>query len=395
MLVLTVAKGPDRGKVFELRGVSRVIIGRNSPDLKLNDIMISRCHAKLKRDGDRWLVRDMGSRNGTKLNGERLVQVAILKAGDHIVTGYTEFEVSFVPDASDLPVLQVKTPETEDDPNLEIEGAASSASIDADQSDPLIDQESNESSPSSIALEEKPASTPDLATQEKSQVDASANEPPQQRDSGELVTDEDLTVKPPAKQEELTEPSDAIQASVQEPGDTDEISAKAESVEADQPAEQGMLNLAPASEAVPENDDASTLLGQQDRASNSSADSPDAPLMERASSEWMTAIESQLVVAQDQGWEDLADDEDDGFIEAVDGGIEPLEDHERSLLYFDEDEHWADDVQLNDDTIVNTLEEDGPQALLKDLQLTPPKSLSSSPLKATTKSRSKGRKKRR
>lgn len=101
MLVLTVAKGPDRGAKFELRGKNSVIIGRNSTDLKLSDIMISRYHARLKEVDGRWYVRDLGSRNGTKLNGERLLRTQALREGDLIATGLTVLEFHVVPDPAD------------------------------------------------------------------------------------------------------------------------------------------------------------------------------------------------------------------------------------------------------------------------------------------------------
>ena len=101
MLVLTVAKGPDRGAKFELRGKNSVIIGRNSSDLKLSDIMISRYHARLKEVDGRWYVRDLGSRNGTKLNGERLLRTHALREGDLIATGLTVLEFHVLPDPAD------------------------------------------------------------------------------------------------------------------------------------------------------------------------------------------------------------------------------------------------------------------------------------------------------
>ncbi len=119
MLVLTVAKGPDRGVKFELRAKNSVIIGRNSVDLKLSDIMISRYHARLKEVDGRWYVRDLGSRNGTKLNGERLLRTQALREGDLIATGLTVLEFHVVPDPADKmsPVSSADGPDTriEDD----------------------------------------------------------------------------------------------------------------------------------------------------------------------------------------------------------------------------------------------------------------------------------------
>jgi pSer/pThr/pTyr-binding forkhead associated (FHA) protein len=49
-------------------------------------VTVSRRHAEFHRDGDTFAVRDLGSLNGTYLNGER-VQAAVLSTGDEIQIG--------------------------------------------------------------------------------------------------------------------------------------------------------------------------------------------------------------------------------------------------------------------------------------------------------------------
>ncbi len=64
-------------------------IGRSSMnDLPISDKMLSRQHARIvKDDNGGLLVEDLGSRNGTFLNGERLAAPQPLKAGDRITLG--------------------------------------------------------------------------------------------------------------------------------------------------------------------------------------------------------------------------------------------------------------------------------------------------------------------
>lgn len=64
-------------------------IGRSSMnDLPISDKMLSRQHARIVRDDNGGLqVEDLGSRNGTFLNGERLAAPQPLKAGDRITLG--------------------------------------------------------------------------------------------------------------------------------------------------------------------------------------------------------------------------------------------------------------------------------------------------------------------
>jgi pSer/pThr/pTyr-binding forkhead associated (FHA) protein len=48
---------------------------------------VSRAHAVFERFGDTWCVRDLGSRNGTFVNGERIIGERALHSGDEIVLG--------------------------------------------------------------------------------------------------------------------------------------------------------------------------------------------------------------------------------------------------------------------------------------------------------------------
>jgi pSer/pThr/pTyr-binding forkhead associated (FHA) protein len=60
--------------------------------LESNDVVVdadgvSRVHAVLERFGDTWCVRDLGSRNGTFVNGGRIIGEQALHPGDEIVLG--------------------------------------------------------------------------------------------------------------------------------------------------------------------------------------------------------------------------------------------------------------------------------------------------------------------
>lgn len=52
---------------------------------------ISREHARLYRQGRRWFVEDIGSTNGTFLNGERVIAASDLRDGDCLKVGEVEF----------------------------------------------------------------------------------------------------------------------------------------------------------------------------------------------------------------------------------------------------------------------------------------------------------------
>jgi pSer/pThr/pTyr-binding forkhead associated (FHA) protein len=56
-------------------------------DIQIDDVSISRRQAEIQQEGDGWVVRDIGSSNGTFVNGERLAGDRPLKAGDEISIG--------------------------------------------------------------------------------------------------------------------------------------------------------------------------------------------------------------------------------------------------------------------------------------------------------------------
>ena len=68
-------------------GEDPVIIGRAPEcDIELADATVSRRHAEVVRDGDAWFIRDLGSSNGTKVNGAGVVD-QVLNDGDDIRLG--------------------------------------------------------------------------------------------------------------------------------------------------------------------------------------------------------------------------------------------------------------------------------------------------------------------
>jgi len=92
MLILKVIQGPDRGKRFELPAWEPQLIGRSSEALLISDQTCSRRHAELTPNAGEWFIRDLGSANGTYINGRRLgSQPVRLRLGDQIRAGSTVF----------------------------------------------------------------------------------------------------------------------------------------------------------------------------------------------------------------------------------------------------------------------------------------------------------------
>jgi hypothetical protein len=75
-----------------------VILGRSRDcDCVLAEASVSRRHAELRRAGARWLLRDLGSRNGTRVNGVRLLDEAEVGPGDRVSFGDARFRLGEAP----------------------------------------------------------------------------------------------------------------------------------------------------------------------------------------------------------------------------------------------------------------------------------------------------------
>lgn len=92
MLVIKIIDGPDKGKRFDVPDWEPQLIGRSSEALKISDQTCSRRHAELTPDDGEWYVRDLGSANGTYVNGRRIGSNRVkLRLGDLIRAGSTVF----------------------------------------------------------------------------------------------------------------------------------------------------------------------------------------------------------------------------------------------------------------------------------------------------------------
>ena len=85
-ITLQVLEGLERGEIYP-NLPTPVTIGREDDNLiRLNDERVSRFHAKIQEDGDRVILTDLDSTNGTRVNGHP-VQLRVLQAGDQLWIG--------------------------------------------------------------------------------------------------------------------------------------------------------------------------------------------------------------------------------------------------------------------------------------------------------------------
>ena len=87
--VLTVLRGKRRGETFQLEGANTTLGRGDSTDIRLDDEGVSRRHAELARlDDGAVQLRDLGSTNGTFINGVKIFEQVLLD-DDRIALGTT------------------------------------------------------------------------------------------------------------------------------------------------------------------------------------------------------------------------------------------------------------------------------------------------------------------
>jgi len=98
---------PDGKTQFVPLNKPRITLGRSSAaDFSFpSDNGLSRQHLAIESDGDDWAVQDLGSKNGTVLNGVRVAERTPLKSGDRIMAGHLIVIYDVSSSASTRPVV--------------------------------------------------------------------------------------------------------------------------------------------------------------------------------------------------------------------------------------------------------------------------------------------------
>jgi len=101
---LTMRSGPTPGKTFPLEK-QEILLGRDlANDISISDPEVSRRHTRFLMQEDNVIIEDLGSTNGTFLNGQRIASPQQLRAGDVITLGENIVMVfdksNFDPDAT-------------------------------------------------------------------------------------------------------------------------------------------------------------------------------------------------------------------------------------------------------------------------------------------------------
>lgn len=104
--------GPTVGKVYPLDGAELTIGRDNSNPIAINDAEVSRKHARLELRGTAYLIQDLGSTNGTFVNGMRVSGAQVLNPGDTVSFGENislMYEAVMDPNATMMSAKAAKT----------------------------------------------------------------------------------------------------------------------------------------------------------------------------------------------------------------------------------------------------------------------------------------------
>lgn len=92
---LSVEKGPKALRGVQLNVIGPIIVGRApGADILIANDVVSRRHARFTLMGGDLMVEDLGSANGTRLNGEPVTQIQRCSEGDVIRIGDVDIKVS-------------------------------------------------------------------------------------------------------------------------------------------------------------------------------------------------------------------------------------------------------------------------------------------------------------
>ena len=105
--------GPTVGALYPLEAEA-ISIGRDASNtIQINDAEISRRHSRLQFQGGKYVIEDVGSTNGTHVNGQRIMSAYVLKPGDVVSFGegiVLSFESSNFDSAATLAVPRSSGP---------------------------------------------------------------------------------------------------------------------------------------------------------------------------------------------------------------------------------------------------------------------------------------------
>ncbi len=193
LLTLIALNGQEKGRKYTLTGEQPVLLGRQSDAIRLTDAQTSRKHAEIILQNNTWLIRDLGSTNGTWVNGQKIKQITELEQGDRIVLGRHQFRVAEI---TDLPAPTPQPKPVTPEPAIGSEDLAEMG-VDLSESlsaDLLEDEELDESAildeHSDSEPQQPPAEASEHVADKKTPEASEAAEPSSSKAASESAEDE-------------------------------------------------------------------------------------------------------------------------------------------------------------------------------------------------------------
>lgn len=102
--MLVLQRGGEAGRRWPLDRNRPLMIGRSDEcDISLPDRQVSRYHARITWQGDSYVVEDLGSKNGTHVNGQEVTEPTELQDGDELQIAL-RFKLAFVDAGATAPL---------------------------------------------------------------------------------------------------------------------------------------------------------------------------------------------------------------------------------------------------------------------------------------------------
>ena len=155
--ILELVEGSDPGRTFSL-GAEQVAGRDTSQPIALTDEQVSRRHARFTVAGDAVSVEDLGSRNGTYVNGQVLTGPRRLAPGDRIRMGLSVLQLRTPSQVAAQRSAVIPAPEITDVPEGVLQPATEAELA---PGTPPIESDTDRGAPGLRAAEVEPAFIPD------------------------------------------------------------------------------------------------------------------------------------------------------------------------------------------------------------------------------------------
>lgn len=150
-LILLNSDPGQKPRTFHMSGDQPEVLGRQGQSVTLPDSRISRRHAEVSVQNGTWVIRDLGSSNGTWVNGQRISTMCELEEGDRLQLGRLTLIVGHVEVKLPADAIAVTEPDPDIDDTAVIsadtlmqQASAAEQAKPADAVSPAVDDDLNE-----------------------------------------------------------------------------------------------------------------------------------------------------------------------------------------------------------------------------------------------------------